>query len=322
MEITHLRGTGVNVSRICLGTMTFGDQLDEATSRRVVDEALDRGINFIDTADVYTGGQSEIITGKALQGKRDRVFLATKVANPVGPDPINDRGLNRWHIIRAVEASLKRLQTDRIDLYYMHHPDRVTPIEETLAAMDQLVTQGKIHYIGMSNFASWQVCEALWKSDVNRWAKPVALQLPYNLVTRSIDEECVEFSQTLDLGMVVYNPIAGGMLAGKHTRQTAAEGSRMATNAAYIERYWHDALFDAIEGLQALAGEAGLTLVELAYRWLMAKPFVDSIIMGVSKPEQLQQNLAAADGRLDEPTLNACDDVWRTLRGPHFKYNR
>ena len=322
MEIRNLRGTGARVSRICLGTMTFGDQLDEASSKRVIDEAIDNGVNFIDTADVYTDGQSEIFTGKALKGKRDRVFLATKVANPVGPDPLKDQGLNRWHIVHGVEESLKRLQTDCIDLYYLHKPDRSTPIEETMAAMDHLVTQGKINYVGMSNFASWQVCETLWKSDAHRWAKPVALQLPYNLITRSIDEECVEFSQKMDLGVVVYNPIAAGMLTGKHTRQSAVEGSRMSENKMYIERYWHDSMFDAIEALQKIAEGAGLNLVELAYRWLMTKDFVDSIIMGVSKIEQVSSNIAAVAGRLDESALAACDTVWQTLRGPHFKYNR
>lgn len=322
MEIKNLRGTGASVSRLCLGTMTFGDQLDEASSKRVVDEAIDNGINFIDTADVYTDGQSERFTGKALKGKRNRVFLASKVANPVGPDPIRDQGLNRWHIIHGVEESLKRLQTDCLDLYYLHKPDRATPIEETLAAMEHLVQQGKINYVGMSNFASWQVCEALWKSDRNRWAKPVALQLPYNLITRSIDEECVEFSQKMDLGLVVYNPIAAGMLTGKHTRHAAEAGSRMSENQMYIERYWHDSIFDAVEALQKVAAEAGLNLVELAYRWLMTKDFVDSIIMGVSKIEQVAANVSAADGRLDESTLAACDAVWAKLRGPHFKYSR
>ncbi len=322
MEIKNLRGTGASVSRICLGTMTFGDQLDEASSQRVVDEAIDLGVNFIDTADAYTEGQSEVITGKALKGKRDRVFLATKVANPVGPDPIKDAGLNRWHIIHGVEDSLRRLQTDCIDLYYLHRPDRSTPIEETMAAMDHLVMQGKINYVGMSNFASWQVCEALWKSDANRWAKPVALQLPYNLITRSIDEECVEFSEKMKLGMVVYNPIAAGMLTGKHTRKAAAEGSRMSNSKMYIERYWHESMFDAVESLQKIAEEAGLTLVELAYRWLMSKDVVDSVIMGVSKIEQVSANIAAADGRLSEETMSASDAIWNTLRGPHFKYNR
>ncbi len=322
METKTLRGTGATVSRICLGTMTFGDQLDEAASRRAIDEAMDKGVNFIDTADAYTEGRSETITGKALKGKRDNVFLATKVANPVGPDPYKDQGLNRWHIIHGVENSLRRLQTDCIDLYYLHRPDRATPIEETMAAMDQLVTQGKINYVGMSNFASWQVCEALWKSDVNRWAKPVALQLPYNLITRSIDEECLEFSEKMDLGLVVYNPIAAGMLTGKHTRQKAEEGSRLSDSKMYIERYWHESMFDAVEALQDVAEEAGLTLVELAYRWLMTKNLVDSVIMGVSRVEQVGANIAAAHGRLDEATMAACDGVWERLRGPHFKYNR
>lgn len=322
MEIRNLRGTGAQVSRLCLGTMTFGDQLNEADSIRIVEESLDQGINFIDTADAYTGGESERITGKALKGKRDRVFLASKVANPVGPDPVKDSGLNRWHVMRGVEDSLRRLQTDCLDLYYLHTPDRSTPIEETLAAMDLLVQQGKINYVGMSNYASWQVCEALWKCDRNRWANPVALQLPYNLITRSIDEECVEFVREMDLGLVVYNPIAGGLLTGKHRRGKAADGSRYVDNQMYIDRYWHDSMFDAVESLESIASEMGLSLVELSYRWLASQDIVDSIIMGVSKVEQLKMNVSAAEGRLDDAILAACDAVWAQFRGPHFKYNR
>ncbi len=302
--------------------MTFGDQLNEADSIRIVEESLDQGINFIDTADAYTGGESERITGKALKGKRDRVFLASKVANPVGPDPVKDSGLNRWHVMRGVEDSLRRLQTDCLDLYYLHTPDRSTPIEETLAAMDLLVQQGKINYVGMSNYASWQVCEALWKCDRNRWANPVALQLPYNLITRSIDEECVEFVREMDLGLVVYNPIAGGLLTGKHRRGKAADGSRYVDNQMYIDRYWHDSMFDAVESLESIASEMGLSLVELSYRWLASQDIVDSIIMGVSKVEQLKMNVSAAEGRLDDAILAACDAVWAQFRGPHFKYNR
>ncbi len=323
MEITKLQGTGAQVSRLCLGTMTFGGQLDEASSIKVAHEAIDSGINFFDTADVYQKGESEVITGKALSGgKRDNVFLASKVANPVGPDPIRDRGLHRGHIIRGVEASLKRLKTDYLNLYYMHRPDRSTPIEESLAAMDHLVRQGKILYVGMSNFASWQVCEALWKCDINGWAKPAVLQLPYNLITRSIDEECVEFAQTHQRSIVIYNPVAAGMLLGKHTREKAEEGSRLSQSQEYIKRYWHEAMFDAVDSLLDIAKQAGLTPLELAYRWLMGKDYVDSILVGVSRQEHLKTNIAAAEGRLDEATVATCDEVWSKLRGPHFKYNR
>ena len=322
MEYKVLRGTGATVSKLCLGTMTFGGQVDETTSIRIVDEAIDNGINFVDTADVYVKGESEKIVGKALKGKRDSIVLASKVANFVGEDKFRDRGLHRWHIINGVEASLKRLQVDCLDICYLHHPDRNTPIEETLAAMDLLFKQGKVNYLGMSNFASWQVCQALWKSDVNRWAKPVVLQLPYNLITRSVDEECVEFSQKMNLGMVVYNPIAAGMLAGKHTREKAAEGTRMADNLQYINRYWHAANFDAVDALQEIAKTSGLTILQLAFRWLMSKDFVDSTIIGVSKLEQLHANIDAADGIVDDAVAKECDEVWANLRGPHFKYNR
>ena len=210
MEYRTLTGTGVTVSRATLGSMTFGQQADEATSIRMVEMAIDAGVNFIDTADVYVKGVSEEIVGKAIKGKRDKLVLASKVCNPMGEDKMRDSGLHRWHVIKGVEASLKRLQTDCLDICYLHKPDYATPIQETLAAFDTLVQQGKVMYVGMSNYAAWQVCEALWKSKENRWAPPVVTQVPYNLITRSIDEECVSFINHMKLGLVVYNPLAGG----------------------------------------------------------------------------------------------------------------
>ena len=323
MEYRVLRGTGIRVSRICLGAMTFGDQADEATSIRMVDTALDAGVNFIDTADTYVNGVSEEIVGKALNGKRDRVILASKIANFVGQDEIKDQGLHRWHVIRGVEACLKRLQTDCLDILYLHKPDWDTPLEETMAAFDTLVQQGKIIYVGMSNFASWQVMKALWKCDVNNWAPPVVLQVPYNLITRSIDEECVAFSREMNIGMAVYNPLAAGMLTGKHTRETApAAGTRFDLNRDYYGRFWHDRNFDALDELNQIAHSAGKTMIELSLQWLMSQPIVDSMILGASKLEHLTHNIQAADGRLDEDVLKACDAVWRNVRGGHFPYNR
>lgn len=323
MEFQVLRGTGITVSRICLGTMTFGDQADEATSIKMVDQAIDAGVNFIDTADAYGKGVSEEIVGKALKGKRDKVVLASKVANAIGPDKFKDGGLHRWHVIKGVEASLKRLQTDCLDICYLHKPDGHTPIEETMAAFDTLVQQGKVMYVGMSNFASWQVCEAQWKCDVNRWAPPVVLQLPYNLITRSIDEECVAFSKKMNLGVAVYNPLAGGMLTGKHKRDAKPGGdTRFGRNQEYFRRFWQDSNFEALEALQKIADGAGKSMIELSLQWLMSQSVVDTMILGASKLAHLEQNIKAAEGRLDADTLKACDGVWQMIRGGHFAYNR
>jgi 1-deoxyxylulose-5-phosphate synthase len=323
MEYRVLRGTGATVSRVCLGTMTFGEQADEATSIRMVDAAIDSGVNFIDTADAYVGGKSEEITGKALKGKRDGIILASKVFNQSGPDKNRDRGLHRWHVIRGVEASLKRLQVDCLDICYMHRPDRKTPIEETLAAFDSLVQQGKVNYVAMSNFSAWQMMEARLKADVHRWAKPVVMQVPYNIITRSIDAECVEFSQHENMGICSYNPLAGGLLTGKHDRSAGPiEGTRFDIKADYHTRFWQEANFDAVEALKRIAAGAGLSLVELAFRWLASNDYIDSAIVGASKPEHLEANIKAIDGRLDEATMKACEGVWQGIRGGHFQYNR
>lgn len=322
METTILKGTGATVSRISLGTMTFGAQADEATSQRMVDTAIDGGVNFFDTADAYGKGRSEEILGKALKGRRDSVVLASKVCNPLGPNP-RDGGLHRWHVIRGVEASLQRLQTDCLDICYLHRPDRDTPLQETLAAMDTLVQQGKVIYVGMSNYAAWQVCRGQWLSQVNHWAAPVVLQIPYNLIARSIDEECAEFTQAMQVGVTAYNPLAAGLLTGKHTRQsTPAKGTRFDTNKNYKERFWHDSNFDAVEQLSAIAADAGVSLTELALQFLLSRRVVDSVIIGASRLEHLEQNLQAAEGRLDQGVLDACDTVWQQLRGDHFGYNR
>jgi len=323
MEYRRLRGTGISVSRVSLGTMTFGAQADEATSLRMIDMALDAGVNFIDTADIYVHGRSEEIVGKALQGKRDGVVLASKVANFVGRDKRRDSGLHKWHVMRGCEASLKRLHTDCLDIYYLHKPDNDTPIEETLAAFDRLVQQGKVLYVGMSNFAAWQVCEALWKCDAARWSPPVVTQLPYNLITRGIEEECVACLQKMDIGLTVYNPLAGGLLTGKHRKDAGpAKGTRFELDNQYFGRYWHDTNFSAIDELKAIAQANGKTLTQLALQWIASQEHVDSIIIGASKAEHLEENIKAADGRLDEETLRACGNVWAKIRGEHFKYNR
>ncbi len=323
MEYVNLGKGGIRVSRVSLGTMTFGDQADEDTSTRMIEMSLDAGVNFIDGADVYVKGRSEEIVGRAIKGERDRIVLASKVRNFSGEDEIKDSGLHRWHIIKGVEASLQRLQTDRLDLLYMHKPDYDTPIEESLSAFDALVQQGKVMYVGLSNYAAWQVCEALWKSETGRLAPPGVLQAPYNLITRAMDEECTAFCKAHNIGVTVYNPLAGGLLTGKHkSRATPTEGTRFGLRQQYVDRYWSDRNFDAINELSRIADQAGKNLTELSLQWLMSQDHVTSVILGVSKIEHLEANLKATEGRLDEATMKACDEVWAGIRGGHFAYSR
>jgi aryl-alcohol dehydrogenase-like predicted oxidoreductase len=323
MQYKTLTGTGATVSRICLGTMTFGDQVNEADSIRMVHRALDAGVNFIDTADAYTKGVSEIITGKALKGKRDGLILASKVCNQVGAYKLKDTGLSRWHVINGVEASLKRLDTDCLDIYYLHKPDYNTPLEETLAAFDMLVRQGKVIYVGMSNFAAWQICQALWICDKRNYSPPVVTQNVYNLLTRGIEQELLPLCKEFKLGLTVYNPLAAGLLTGKHIPDKGpVDGSRFQLNKEYYGRYWNDVNFDALSEIMDIAKKAGKKPTELAFQWLVAQSVVDSIIIGFSKMEHLEENLSAWEGKLDEDTLKACDEVWKKIKGISFQYNR
>jgi aryl-alcohol dehydrogenase-like predicted oxidoreductase len=303
--------------------MTFGGQVTEADAIRMTHRAMDAGVNFIDTADMYNDGVSEIITGKALKGKRDGVVLASKVANPVGHYSIKDRGLHRWHIIRGVEACLKRLDTDCLDICYLHKPDYNTPIEESLAAFDYLVNQGKVIYVAMSNFASWQICQARWICDKRNFSPPVVTQQVYNLVTRGIEQEFIPFIKEFGIGLTVYNPLAAGLLSGKHKRESGpVEGTRFAINEDYYGRYWHESNFDALDELMEIAKKAGKTPVELAFQWLAAQDIVDSIIIGFTKMEHLEENLTVWEGEIDNDTLEACDAVWDKIKGDVFQYNR
>jgi aryl-alcohol dehydrogenase-like predicted oxidoreductase len=323
MEYRTLTGIGATVSRACLGTMTFGSQVDEAEGIRMIHYALDAGINFIDTADVYNDGRSEMIVGKGLKGKRQGVVLASKVGNPVGPHKLKDLGLTRWHIIHGVEASLKRLDTDCLDICYLHTPDYNTPLEESLAAFDHLVRQGKVMYVGISNYAAWQICHALWLCDQGRLSPPVVTQCPYNLLTRGIEQELLPFCREFGMGVTVYNPLAGGLLTGKHNRaQPPTNGTRFKLNEMYFDRYWLGSHFDGVEKLTEISGQAGITPVAMAFQWLAAQEIVDAIIVGASRMEQLQENLSVLQGELDEATLDACDRVWEGIRGDSFRYNR
>ena len=322
MRYNNLPGTSLKVSELSLGTMMFGAQTGEADSLSILDCAYGRGVNFWDTADMYNQGESERIVGKALKGRRGDVILATKVANQMGSG-INDRGLSRRNIINALDASFKRLDTDYVDLYYMHTPDYETDIEETLETMSNLVIQGKIRYVGVSNYAAWQVADMLAACDRRGYIAPVISQNVYNAITRGVETEMVPFLLAHGMGMSVYNPIAGGLLAGKHKPGKPAGDTRFGQNAIYFNRYWSDDNFGAVEKLTEIAKAHGMGLLQLALKWCAGRPGVTSVISGVSKLAQIEQNIELMEGEaLPESATAACDEVWRTLSGARYGYNR
>ena len=323
MEYRTLQHTDLRVSRVSFGTMSFGSQADEAASTRMVDQCLDAGVQFFDTANMYNAGRAETVLGKALGSRRARVILASKVRNKMGDAP-DDAGLSRAAIRKALEASLQRLGTDYLDLYYLHWPDYETPIEETLEAMEEAVRAGKVRYPAISNYAAWQVCEIHCVAGKRGWRPPYVSQPMYNLLARAIEEEYLPFCRQFGISVVPYNPLAGGLLTGKHSRQKGPiAGTRFDKNALYLGRYWHDDYFAAVDELRTIADQAGKTMVELALQWLLGHDQVDSVILGASRPEQLAENLKACEsGRLDATTLARCDEVWKRLRGITPKYNR
>lgn len=323
MDYTILHGTDLRVSRLCFGTMTFGDQTDESGAACLVHRCLDAGINFFDTANMYNRGVAEEFLGRAIGRRRKEIVLASKVRAKMGDAP-DDVGLSPVAIRKAIEATLRRLATDYLDLYYLHQPDYNTPIEDTLEAMNRLVAEGKVRYVAHSNYAAWQVCQMFWISERRHWPVPRVTQPLYNLLARGIEQEFLPCCRELGLAVVVYNPLAGGLLTGKHDPdQAPAPGTRFDGNAMYQRRYWHPQYFEAVAELRQIASGAGLTLVELSLQWLLARPQVDCVILGASRLEQLEENLAACrGGSLPKETLAACDEVWRALRGVTPLYNR
>ncbi len=322
MERRTLTHTDLNVSRACFGTMTFGAQADEAASIRMIDRSLDAGINFIDTANVYNQGLSETIVGKALKGRRDKVILASKVRGKMGDAP-DQVGLSKKAILRAIDESLSRLQTDYLDLYYLHQPDPATPIQESLETMEQLVKNGKVRYPASSNYSGWQVSQMLWIAEKNNWKAPRITQPMYNLLARGIEPEYLPMAKEFGVSTVVYNPLAGGLLTGKQKRGAPLTGTRFDNNKMYRDRYWHDSYFAAVDELLAIAKGAGRTPVSLALNWLLHHTSADCIILGASRVEQLDENIRAMEeGPLDGATVEACDRVWSQVRGITPQYNR
>jgi 1-deoxyxylulose-5-phosphate synthase len=311
------------VSRLCLGTMTFGLQCDEPTSRAILDRAADGGVDFIDSSDSYplggelsTRGVTEEILGRWLNGQRDRFIVATKCFLPTGPAPF-DGGNSRKHIMSAIDASLRRLQTDYVDLYQLHGYDPATPIDETLGALDDLVHQGKARYIGVSNFLTYQLVRAVGRTETLGLARVDCVQPRYNLLFRQIEREMLPFCAEEGVGVIPYNPIAGGLLSGKHTEAAPPPDGRFTLGTAgrmYQERYWHDQEFATVEELRKLADEAGVSLVTLAVAWVAANPAVSAPIIGASSPEQLGASLAAAEYQIDPGLKSRLDEVTSEYR--------
>jgi aryl-alcohol dehydrogenase-like predicted oxidoreductase len=280
--------------------MTFGHGTDEATARQMVDMAFDAGINFFDTANTYGAGLSEIMLGKALKGRRREVVLATKFFNPTGPGP-NDSGMSRVHIMNSVEDSLRRLQTDWIDIYYMHHVDVQTSLDETLRALDDLVRAGKARYIAVSNYEAWRTMEALWISDSHGWSRFVCYQPQYSLIVRDIELEILPLCQHKGLGVVVWGPLAGGFLSGKYRPgQRVLAGTRSEEKWVFPERFLDDVADEILETLLEAADELARSPSQVAIRWVLEQPAVSSVIVGARTVEQLRDNLAAAGRRLPD----------------------
>jgi len=322
METRTLKHTDLTVSRACFGTMTFGSQVDEAAAARMIDLSIDRGLNFFDTANIYNKGLAETITGRALKGRRHKIILASKVRGKMGHAD-DESGLSKRAMVREIDETLQRLQTDYLDLYYLHQPDYAVPIDESLEAMEQLVHQGKVRYPASSNYSGWQVCRMLWMADKNSYKPAWITQPMYNLLARGIEQEYLPMTREFGVSTVVYNPLAGGMLTGKQKRGAPIPGTRFDNNQMYLSRYWYDPYFDAVEEILAIARAAGRSPVSFALNWLLHHTTIDCVILGASRIEQLEENLKAMeDGGLPGDVVAACDAVWAKLRGVTPQYNR
>jgi len=334
MKYRPLGSSGLKVSSLCMGTMTFGNQADKKTSFAMLDKAWEAGINFIDTADGYPLGGSydqlgstEAIIGEWLDNKRDKFVLATKCFMPMGPI-VNERGLSRKHIMEAAENSLRRLKTDYLDLYQAHQFDSETTIEETIRAFDDLVRQGKVRYVGVSNWRGWQVMKALGIAERKNYIRIDSIQPRYNLLFRLIEEELVPMCLSEGVGIISYNPLAGGMLTGRYQPgQAVEENSRFSlggvyqAGSLYKERYWQEPVFAAVERYRKWCSEHAYDMAATAIRWVMQQPAVSSVIIGASRPEQMDVSLAAADlPPLGPDDLNWLNDLWFSL--PRRQDNR
>jgi aryl-alcohol dehydrogenase-like predicted oxidoreductase len=294
MEYRFLGKTGIQVSPLCMGTMTFGNEADKAAAKVIFNRCRDVGINFFDCADVYCDGKSEAILGELTSDCRDELIIATKFGNPMGSDP-NLKGASRRNIIAALEASLKRLQTDYIDVYLLHRFDMQTPLEETLRALDDLISQGKIRYTGVSNFAAWQIAKALCVSTLNGWIPIHCIQPMYNLVKRQAEVEILPLAQSEKLGVMTYNPLGAGILTGKYGKDRKSDSGRLTENEMYQKRYGEQWMFDAAISYVEFAKAGGFHPVSLAVAWAAHHPAVTAPIIGARNVEQLEDSLKSLD---------------------------
>jgi len=309
MEYRRLGSSGLKISEIGLGGNNFGSRADEQTSITILNHALEMGINFIDTAEVYSQGRSEELIGKALKGRRSQVIIATKFGYPISVGT-NEQGGSRNYIMKAVDASLRRLNTDYIDLYYMHYPDSETPIEETLRTLNDLVRTGKVRYIGCSNFAAWQLCEALWTSKLNNLESFIAVQPKYNMLDRNIELELVPCCQTYGIGVIPWGPLASGFLTGKYRRgHKVPAGVRLANPPSIYNDILTNANFNKLAKLESFAKERGHSVGELAIAWLLSHPWLSSVIAGAMNTEQLSANAAAAGWKLTMEDIAQLDKI-------------
>jgi aryl-alcohol dehydrogenase (NADP+) len=324
MQHANLGRTGLRVTRLCLGTMTFGLQCDEGTSMKILDASADAGITFLDTADVYplggnleTVGRTEEIIGRWLRGRRERCVVATKCVGPMGPNPW-DAGASRRHILDAIDASLRRLGTDYVDLYQLHFYDVNTPIDETLEALDTVVRSGKARYVGCSNFLAYKLARAIGRSEARDLVRFDSVQPRYNLLFREIERELLPLCAEEGIGVIPYNPIAGGLLSGKHDRTAPpTEGTRFTVGQAgamYQQRYWHDREFDTLDALRPIAADLGITMTTLAVAWVLANPTITSAIIGASRPDQLADSVAALEVELADDVKARLDELTKEYR--------
>ena len=305
MEYRKLGNSGLEVSVVGLGTNNFGRRLDFAGTQRVIDASIEHGVTFIDTANIYSAGQSEEYIGRALGDRRQQAVLTTKASGAMGQGP-NRKGNSRKHLTAEVEASLTRLQTDYMDLFQVHFPDRAVPIEETLRALDDLVRQGKVLYVGVSNFSAWETAEAVWTARSLGLNQVVSVQSEYSLLQRDVEKELIPFCRAYDIGMIPYFPLASGFLTGKYRRgEPLPDGTRLAgmPDGPFRDRWLNEGNFQVLETAEEFARQRGHTVLELAIAWLAAQPQVASVIAGATKPEQVEQNAKAADWQLSESDL-------------------
>jgi aryl-alcohol dehydrogenase-like predicted oxidoreductase len=326
MQHTQFGHTGLRVSRLCLGTMTFGLQCDEALSHAIMDAAAAGGVDFIDTADVYPlggdlslVGRTEEIVGSWLKGRRHNFALATKCVGRMGPNRW-DQGMSRKHILDAIDASLRRLQTDYVDLYQLHSYDPATPLDEALDALDTVVRSGKARYVGVSNWPAYKVARVVGRTEVKGLTRISSVQPRYNLLFRTFERDLLPLCAEEGVAVISYNPLAGGLLTGKHRGETGpAEGGRFTLGAAgamYTARYWHDREFETVEALAKVAADAGMSMATMAVAWVLANPAITTPIIGASRPEQLADSLAAAGAPMPADLKAKLDEMtagWRAV---------